>query len=74
MATKVKQGVSGTRILRLPAVLEKTGDCRSGIYRKMAEGTFPRSVSIGARAIGWLESDVDAYIAQRPLTRPSIGL
>jgi prophage regulatory protein len=74
MATKVKQGVTGIRILRLPAVLDKTGKCRSSVYREMAEGSFPRSVPIGARAIGWLESDIDAYIAQCAHGRRSIDL
>ena len=50
------------RILRLPSVKARTGLSRSTIYQRIAEGSFPRQVSLGPRAIGWLESDVDAWI------------
>ena len=54
------------RILRLPAVKEKTGLSRSAIYALMTAGTFPRPLRIGARAVGWLEDDIDGYLATRP--------
>ena len=46
----------------MPKVKERTGLSRSTIYAKIAEGTFPRPVSLGARAVGWLESEIDAWI------------
>lgn len=49
-------------ILRLPAVKARTGLSRSTIYKRVSDGTFPRPVKIGARAIGWLEADIDAWI------------
>ncbi len=52
-------------ILRLPTVKVRTGLSRSSIYQRIAEGSFPKQVSLGARAIGWLESEVDAWLASR---------
>jgi prophage regulatory protein len=51
-----------SKILRLKAVLELTGLSRSSIYLQIARGTFPRQVSLGARAVGWLESDISAWL------------
>jgi len=52
-------------ILRLPAVRLRTGLSRSTIYLRIAQGTFPAPVSLGARAVGWVESEIDAWIARR---------
>jgi prophage regulatory protein len=51
------------RILRLKTVLERTGLSRSSLYRKVAEGSFPRQLKIGERSSGWRESAVDLWIA-----------
>lgn len=52
-------------ILRLPAVKQITGLGRSEIYRRMAIGEFPRSVSLGARAVGWPSDRIEAWVAER---------
>jgi prophage regulatory protein len=52
-------------ILRLPAVKTRTGLSRSTIYLRASEGTFPQPVSLGARAKGWIESEVDAWLSQQ---------
>lgn len=52
-------------ILRLPQVKAKTGLGRSSIYAQQAEGIFPPNFSLGARAVGWVEAEVDAVIAAR---------
>lgn len=52
-------------ILRLPEVKARTGLCRSAIYQYMNEGTFPESVSLGVRAVGWKASDVQKWIERR---------
>lgn len=52
-------------ILRLPAVKGRTGLSRSTIYLKVTEGTFPKPIQLGARAVGWLESEITDWIQRR---------
>jgi prophage regulatory protein len=54
------------RILRLPAVLERTGLSRSTLYRKIKAGTFPKQIAISMRCAGWRESAVTAWL-QNPI-------
>lgn len=51
------------RIIRLKTVLQRTGLSRSTLYRKIAEGTFPRKVPISVHGTGWHESAVQRWIA-----------
>ena len=51
------------KILRLPAVKTRVGLGRSSIYERVAHGTFPKPINLGARAVGWLESEIDEYLA-----------
>jgi len=53
------------RFLRLPDVLARTGLSRSTIYVRLEQGRFPKPVSLGARAVGWIESEVDEWIRER---------
>lgn len=57
------------RVLRLPAVIAKTGLGRDSIYRGGHEGWFPRPVKISERASGWIEAEIDAYLAGRIASR-----
>jgi len=50
------------KILRLPAVIDKTGLSRATIYLKISKKTFPSPISLGERSVGWLESEVEAWI------------
>lgn len=51
--------------IRLRTVLKRTGLSRSSIYLRIAQGTFPRAVSLGERAVGWIEAEVDDWISTR---------
>lgn len=53
------------RIIRLTEVTYLTGLARSTIYKYLAEGRFPMSVSLGDRSIGFLESEVQEWILDR---------
>ena len=55
-------------ILRRPQVETRTGLSRSTLYQYIQDGLFPRPVTLGPRAVGWLESDVNAWIAARETT------
>ena len=52
-------------LLRLPAIKACTGLSRSTLYLRIADGTFPKPVSLGARAVGWPSDDVQALLAAR---------
>ena len=51
-------------ILRLPAVIARTGLSRSSVYLRISQGIFPKPISLGGRAVGWLESEIDAWLEQ----------
>ncbi|MCC4252783.1 AlpA family phage regulatory protein [Sphingobium naphthae] len=51
------------RIIRMKTVLARTGLSRSTLYRKIAEGSFPRQVPISIHGTGWHESAVNRWIA-----------
>jgi prophage regulatory protein len=53
------------RILRLREVCALTGLGRSFIYQLQAEGRFPQRIKLGARAVGWLEDEVQRWMADR---------
>ena len=53
------------RFLRLADVKTRTGLSRSTIYSGISNGLFPRPVNLGARSVGWLESEIDAWMTQR---------
>ena len=54
-----------TKIIRLPEVKATTGLGRSTIYLRMAAGDFPRTISLGGDRVGWVESEVQAWIKNR---------
>lgn len=54
-----------TSILRLPEVKSRTGLSRSTIYLRVAEGRFPPPISLGGRAVGWVESEVQGWVEAR---------
>ena len=66
MTAAIEQEASKqVRFLRLPEVLARTGLSRSTIYVRLDQGRFPRPVSLGGRAVGWIEAEVDKWIRQR---------
>jgi prophage regulatory protein len=56
-------------ILRLPAVKTRTGLSRSTIYLRVSQGRFPRPVSLGGRAVGWVEAEIQEWLQQRIAAR-----
>ena len=51
-----------TAMLRLPTVKARTGLSRSTIYLRISEGTFPKPVSLGGRAVGWIEEEINDWL------------
>lgn len=52
-------------IWRLPRVITTVGMKRSWIYLAVAEGRFPAPARLGARAVGWKRSEIEAWLSSR---------
>ena len=52
-------------ILRLPAVIKRTGLPRSTIYAYIEQNRFPSPIKIGVRNVGWVESEITEWIESR---------
>lgn len=70
--TAVQQAPPELRVLRLPAVEHKCGLKRSRIHELEAQGRFPRRIKISDRASGWLEHEIDAWLAERMAARTDV--
>ncbi len=57
--------MTAVQILRLPQVCKVTGLGRSMIYQLESQQRFPSRVRIGLRAAGWVESEVQLWLASR---------
>ncbi len=53
------------RILRRREVETRTGLSRSTIYAQMAEGTFPKPIRLGKRAVGWTDASITEWLNNR---------
>lgn len=62
-----------TNVLRLKRLKEKTGISRSTVYNKINpkskyyDAAFPKPIRLGPGSIGWLEVEVNAWLASRVL-------
>ena len=52
-------------LLRLSDVRKITRLSKSSVYSYMNAGTFPKSISLGARSVAWLESEIHHWINDR---------
>jgi len=53
------------KILRLPTVKDLTGLSRSTIYLRISKNEFPSPISLGGRAVGWVEADINNWLAEK---------
>lgn len=53
------------KIIRLKTVCEKTGLSRSAIYALIRGRSFPRQISLNPKTVGWIEGEVDAWLAAK---------
>jgi prophage regulatory protein len=54
-----------TNIIRLAQVRARTGLSRSTLYAYMRDGRFPTPITISERCVGWVEAEIDQWIAGR---------
>lgn len=60
MATQCQTSLT---ILRRKQVEAETGLSRSSIYDRIKSKTFPASIALGPRSVGWRRGDIDAWLA-----------
>jgi len=53
------------KFLRRPQVERLTGLSRSSIYAMVADGSFPKQVKVGRRAVAWREADILEWMVQK---------
>ncbi len=58
-------------VLRLEDLCRYTGKGRTAIYEGVKSRDFPAPIRLGVRAVGWLKSDVDQWLADRAAVRAS---
>lgn len=61
MSTQTSNAVPIGPIWRLPTVKTQTGLSTTEIYRRIKNGTFPRPLKLGARAVGWQASSIEEW-------------
>lgn len=54
-----------TSFIRLEQVKARTGLSRSTLYAYIRDGRFPSPITISDRCVAWVESEIDAWIAER---------
>ena len=60
------------RILRLGQVLDVTGLGKTKIYELQSEGRFPMRIQITPHSVGWIEEEVQAWLAKRVAVSASL--
>ncbi|MFW2148769.1 helix-turn-helix transcriptional regulator [Acinetobacter sp. TY1] len=69
MTLNLEQQAQNLRLIRRKEVQVKIGMGASSIYAEMAKGRFPKPVSLSEKRVAWIESEVDAWIAERIASR-----
>ena len=54
------------KMLRVPAVLARTGFSRVTLWRRVRDGIFPAPVELGPNMIGWPEESIEEFIEALP--------
>lgn len=53
------------KIIRLKEVILLTGLAKSTVYKFIKDQSFPKQVSLGSRSVGWVESEIQAWIVDK---------
>ena len=57
--------MNNLQIIRLPAVMQMIGMSKPSVYAMIKQGKFPRQIKIGAKASGWVLSEIEQWISER---------
>ncbi|AKL34414.1 MULTISPECIES: helix-turn-helix transcriptional regulator [Klebsiella/Raoultella group] len=73
-ASQKKNYVNPVKMLRIKDVMEKLGIARATIYDWLNDKsprydpTFPIQRRLGTKSVGWLESELDDWLNNRPIS------
>ncbi len=67
LRTGVLNNAVNMGVLRLPVVTQVVGLSRSTIYLLIQKNAFPRPIKLSERAVGWKQSDIDAWLESRAI-------
>ena len=70
MAEQLQQAPA---VLRRKQVETRVGLRRSSLYQRISEGSFPAPIKLGGRAVGWIESEIVEWLADRVAERGQQG-
>jgi len=56
---------SDLTIIRIGAVVSRTGLSRSTVYDLIAKKEFPQRIFLSERAVGWIESEIASWVTNR---------
>lgn len=68
MAAQIRTALA---ILRRKEVESRTKLSRSTIYARVKNGTFPAPVPLGPKSVGWIEAEIDSFLASCMAQRDS---
>ena len=57
------------RIVRKPELARKVGLHPGHLAKLERDGKFPKRVRLGANSVGWVEEEIDAWLAERAAER-----
>ena len=63
--TPITTPSASLQILRIRQVCQMTGLCASSVYQLESEDRFPKRVHLSARAVGWVEGEIQGWLAER---------
>ncbi len=73
MDMQEKPSAAPVVILRRREVEARTGLGCSTIYDGVKAGTFPAPVQLGPKSVGWVESEINAWLSARIAARDNAG-
>ncbi|MCL9851150.1 AlpA family transcriptional regulator [Ralstonia solanacearum P673] len=53
------------RAIRIKEVIQKVSLSQSTIYAMIAKGNFPKPFELTPGRVGWIEEDIDAWLATK---------
>ena len=72
LPSKVIVMFASNNIIRLQQVIKKVGLSRSTIYALVSRNEFPQRIQLSPRSMGFLESEVDQWLADKVAARNEV--